>query len=251
MGMAVVAGGSGGIGAGIVAVLARQGWDLAITYRQGAGRAAAAAQAATAAGARTSIHAVELADAGAVAAMLAAAAAAHGAPPACVVYAAGPLVAQRHLARVAPEAMRDHLLQDALGCFHLVHAAIPHLRQSRGSLVVCLSAAQYRHAPADGLSVVPKAAVAALMLGVAKEEGRHGIRANGVAIGLIAAGQREELERRGEIDAAYLAAAARATPLRREGRAEDVGEAVAFLADPARAGFVSGTVIRVDGGYSV
>jgi len=250
IGAAVVVGGSGGIGAGIVAVLARAGWDIAITFRRRADRAGIAARQAEAAGARATVHAVDLAEDAAVAAMLQAAVSAHGVPG-CIVYAAGPLVPQVHLSRTRPEQMRDHLIQDTLGFFHLVHAAIPLLRQSRGSLVACMSAAQFRYAPADGLSVVPKAGVMALMQGVAREEGRHGIRANGVAIGLIEAGQREELGRLGQIDAAYLAAAARATPLRRAGRAEDVGEAVAFLADPDRAGFVTGTVIRVDGGYSV
>ncbi|MCC6306762.1 MAG: SDR family NAD(P)-dependent oxidoreductase, partial [Rhodobacteraceae bacterium] len=187
-GAAIVVGGSGGIGRGIVAVLAARGWDLAITWRTGADRAEAAAGAARAAGVRATTHAVDLAAAASVAAMVAAAAAAHGAP-ACVVYAAGPLVPQRHLSRITPEEMRDHLLQDTLGFFHLVHAALPHLRARGGSLVACVSAAQFRHAPADGLSVVPKAGVLALLLGVAKEEGRHGVRANGVAVGLIEAGQ--------------------------------------------------------------
>jgi NAD(P)-dependent dehydrogenase (short-subunit alcohol dehydrogenase family) len=89
------------------------------------------------------------------------------------------------------------------------------------------------------------------MLGIAKEEGRFGVRANGVGIGLIEAGQHKALEASGAIDGAYLEAAAKATPLRRAGRPEDIGEAVAFFADPAKSGFVTGQTICVDGGYSV
>ena len=40
------------------------------------------------------------------------------------------------------------------------------------------------------------------------------------------------------------------TPLRRNGKAIDIAEAVSFLAS-SRAGFISGEVINVDGGYHV
>ena len=121
----------------------------------------------------------------------------------------------------------------------------------RSNLVACVSTAQFRYATQDALSVVPKAAVTALMTGIAKEEGRFGVRANGVAVGLIEAGQHLELQRLGQVDQAYLAAAAQATPLRRVGQPEDIAEAVCFLAANERAGFVTGQVIRVDGGYSI
>lgn len=249
-GTALVVGGSGGIGSVICETLADYGWNVALSYHRAEKRAASAARAVEAAGRRASIHALDLAAPEAAPALVQDVTAAHGSLD-TLVYAAGPLIELRHLSRIDPALMETHLIQDALGFFRLVHAALPALRAARGSIVACHSAAQYRYAPADGLSVVPKAAVTATMLGLAKEEGRFGVRANGVGIGLIEEGQHDALSQSGAIDAAYLEAAAKATPLRRAGRPRDIAEAVAFFADDAKSGFVTGQTISVDGGYSV
>lgn len=250
MGVALVVGGSGGIGQGVCATLAREGWDVALTYRTGHARAEAAAQAVRALGRRAGLFALDLSEADAAPALIAAVLAEFGTLDS-LIYVAGPLVRLTHISKTDPALMEAHLLQDALGFFRLAHAAIPALRQSQGSIVACHSAAQYRYAAADGLSVIPKAAVTATMKGIAKEEGRFGIRANGVAIGLIEAGQHDALSASGDITGEYLAAAARATPLRRAGTPDDIGQAIAFFADKSRSGFVTGQVISVDGGYTV
>lgn len=249
-GTALVVGGSGGIGAVICATLAREGWDVVLTYRRAEANAKAAADAVRAQRRRASVHALDLADPEGAGALIAQVMDRHGTLDA-LVYAAGPMVKLVHLSRTDPALMESHLNQDALGFFRLIHAALPALRETKGAVVACHSAAQYRYAPADGLSVIPKAAVTATMLGIAKEEGRFGVRANGVGIGLIEAGQHDALSAAGEIDDAYLQAASKATPLRRAGKPEDIAEAVAFFVDPARSGFVTGQTICVDGGYSV
>ena len=249
-GTVLVVGGSGGIGAVICTTLAQDGWDVALTYRSGKDKADRAAKAVCEAGKQASCQALDLADPTTAAGLLAQVLQIHGQLDG-LVYAAGPMVQLLHLSRTDPALMESHLIQDTLGFFRLVHAALPALRDAKGAVVACHSATQYRFAPADGLSVIPKAAVTATMLGIAKEKGRFGVRANGVGIGLIEAGQHDALAAAGEIDDAYLQAAARATPLRRAGKPEDIAQAVAFFVDPEKSGFVTGQTICVDGGYSV
>lgn len=248
-GAAVVIGGSGGVGAEICRVLARDGCDVALTYFGNEARAKLAAGLVEGEGRKASIHRLNIEETENVRAFVAKVLAEHGGIH-TLVYAAGPLVPLIHLSKVDPELMKKHLMQDTFGFFNVVQSCLPALRAARGSVVAVQTAAHYRYASADGLSVIPKAGVNAMMKGIAKEEGRFGIRANGVALGIIEAGQHPELTKLGFIDDKYMEAAAKNTPLRKNGQPIDVAEAVTFLAS-SKAGFVSGQVICVDGGYSI
>lgn len=245
---ALVIGGSGGVGAEICRVLARDGCDVALTYFNNEARAGIAAGLVQAEGRNATTHRINIEEPEPVRQLIEEVAGEGGIQT--VVYAAGPLVPLIHLSKVDPSLMKKHLLQDTFGFFNVVHYAIPHLRQSKGSVVAVQSSAQFRYASADGLSVVPKAGVNAIMKAVAKEEGRYGVRANGVALGIIDAGQHPELMKQGFIDEKYVAAAAANVPLKFWGAPIDVAEAVTYLAS-SRARFVSGQVINVDGGYHV
>lgn len=248
-GAALVVGGSGGLGAACADALARAGSAVAITWRRRESVAGEVADAARAHGVEASTHRFDVAGEGAAEALMAEVVATHGVVH-TLVWAAGSPIDLPRVGDATPEAWRHVMRADADGFFDGVRAALPALRTSRGSIVFVSSAGLGRHPPGDVLSVAPKAACEALVRAVAREEGRHGVRANSVRPGMIESGMFHELVARGELDERWLDAARRNIALRRFGGANDVAEAVVFLAS-SRARYITGQALAVDGGYAV
>jgi NAD(P)-dependent dehydrogenase (short-subunit alcohol dehydrogenase family) len=248
-GAALVAGGSGGIGAAIVRILARRGSDVALTYRANQGAADALVGEVKERGRQALALQLDLEDETATAQAVAETAETLGGIH-TLVYAAGPHVPMVHLSKVTPGQYRAQLVADAAAFFNLVHPALPLLRESRGSIVAVTTVATRRFPVRDGLSSGTKGAVEAVARALAAEEGRFGVRVNCVAPGMLTDGIAARLIDSGELDAAALEITKRNIPMRRFGDAMDIAEAVAFLASDA-AGFITGQALGVDGGYSV
>lgn len=246
-GAAVVIGGSGGIGRAVSEALARAGTDVAFTYRSNEQAARDLDEAVSAAGRRALALKLDLTDRpGARAAIDRAAAELGGIHT--LVLATGADISMTYTADIDPDEWDRTIGGDLTGAYNVLLPAIPHLRKSGGSVLAMTSAGLMRHPQKDILSVVPKAGVEALIRGVAREEGRYGIRANSIALGVIDTGLFKRLGER--LTPQFIEAMKKNTALRRFGTAEEAADLALFLCS-SKAGFITGQSIALDGGYSV
>lgn len=244
----LVTGGSGGLGAAVVRRLVVRG-PVALTYRSRSEAAQELVAELTAAGHTAAAFRLDLTDTDAVAATVDTVRGRFGGIH-TLVHAAGPHVPMVHLSRVDPATYVHQLEAEAGGFFAVVHACLPALRESSGTVVAITTAATSRYPVRDGLSAGTKGAIDQLVRAFAAEEGRFGVRVNAVGPGMLTDGMAERLITSRELDERALAVARERIPLGRFGTADDIAAAVEFLAgDNAR--FITGQKLDVDGGYSV
>jgi len=129
------------------------------------------------------------------------------------------------------------------GIYTCVNAAMPSfLKKQAGCIITVSSMWGQVGASCEAAYSATKGAVIALTKALAQELGPSGIRVNCVAPGLI------ETEMCANLDSETLAQMAENTPVGRNGRPEDVAQAMEYLAD---ANFVTGHVLSVNGGYII
>jgi len=139
-----------------------------------------------------------------------------------------------------------------MGAVRLIRAALPQLRESRGAALLTLAISAKAPGAASEPSSVSRAAGMALMKALSKELGPDGIRVNAILIGLIESGQWVRMASRSGTDLPALyerMAVDAAIPLGRVGRAEEFADLASFLLS-ARASYLTGTAINLDGGLS-
>jgi len=141
------------------------------------------------------------------------------------------------------------------GAIRATRAAIPHIRkQGGGSIVNLLNLGAKQPGARSYPTSVSRAAGMALMKGLSKELAPDNIRVNGINIGFIKSGQNqrqwERQGRPGTLDQFYAdRAKSMGIPLGRVGEAEEVGDLIAFLCS-SRGAYITGVSINMDGGTS-
>ena len=166
-----------------------------------------------------------------------------------IVNATGSDIRMKWINELSYEEWDDVMRTDADGFFNIIKNSLPILRKFGGSYTTLSSIGLSRWPAKDVLSVAPKAAIDALINGIAKEEGRNNIRANSIQLGIIEAGIFLRIKGK-DYDERYIESAKNNTALKKLGEAQDVADAVIFLSSE-RAKYITGQTLYLDGGYRI
>ncbi|MGW2782769.1 3-oxoacyl-ACP reductase FabG [Streptomyces populi] len=241
--VALVSGGSRGIGRAIVTRLAEDGYDVAFCYRSRSDAADATTEAAARHGARTFARRVDVADAAATRDFVAAAEAELGSPD-VVVTAAG-ITRNQPLVMMDDAQWQDVVRTNLDGTYHLCRAALPFLIKRQKGVIVTLSsiAGVYGSVMQTNYSAA-KAGIIGFTRALAKEYGKLGVRANAVAPGFV------DTDMMASMNPAARDKHRKQIPLARFGAPEEVADLVSFLVSD-RAGYITGQVVGIDGGLAI
>ena len=244
---ALITGASRNIGRAIALAFAAEGADLVLNTRVNRDELEAVATECRQAGVRVITALADVADAGAVEAMVEQGLAGLGAIDVLVCNAA--IRPHKPITETSLEEWHQVMAVDLNSAFYLVRAAVPAMKErQRGSIIAIGGQSSFTARPNTAAVAAAKHGLLGLMRALAAELGPFGIRANMVAPGYIDT-ERRYAEWYPEFREAPPSAAEslKQIPLRRLGRPEDIADACVFLASDASA-YVTGDSIRVMGG---
>jgi len=243
--VALVTGGSRGVGRGIALRLARDGAAVAVNYRKDAGAARSVVDEITSTGGRAQAYPGSVIDENAVLPMLSAINDELGTLDLLVSNAG---TASRGTSIADTDRAEYQRLLDVhlLGPLALIRAALPQLRSTGRADVIAISSTITREfAKGAAAYTLAKSALEAAALTLAREERQYGIRVNVVAPGLVATDMGERLV--AAAAGASIAELEPSYPFGRTCRPPDVAGVIAFLASQDGE-YITGQRIVVDGG---
>jgi len=244
-GVAIVTGGSRGIGAATSVLLAERGWEVVVGYRAAADAAAAVVGSCTGVGAAAVAVRCDVSVPGDVAELFAAAD--ELGPLGALVNNAGIVAPAARVDEVSFARLTELMAVNVVGAFLCAGEAVRRMSTRHGgiggSIVNVSSAAARLGAPGEYVDyAASKGAVDTMTLGLAREVADEGIRVNAVRPGLIdtdihASGGRPD----------RVAAMRDGIPMRREGTAAETALAIAWLCGP-ESSYTTASFTEVSGG---
>lgn len=238
--IAVVTGGSRGIGAATAKKLASLGADIAVIYAGNEAAANAVCEECRALGVKAEAFQCDVADFAKTKETVAAIKEAFGRVD-ILVNCAG-ITRDKLLAMMREDDFDAVIATNLKGTWNMIRQCTSlFIRQKGGSIVNVSSVVGMSGNAGQTNYSASKAGIIGLTKSVAKELAAKNIRCNAVAPGFIATDMTKDL---GGAESPWLSQ----IPLARAGEAEEVAEAIVFLAD---ASYITGEVLRVDGGMAM
>ena len=245
--VALVTGSSSGIGRSAAKALARAGYDIAVHYQNSEEKALAAVAEIEALGAKTCLLRGDMGDPDVPARLVSETAAALGRLDLLVSNAG--FTKFEKLLDITVDMMDQLYRVDFRGMILMAQAAARYMVESgtRGVMLFNTSVRSFNAHESDGVYGALKAGMNRIVESFALDMAKYGIRVNGFSPGVInvrAPAPEDEKKHY------FLSQTHRFIPLRRNGYANDLDGVIVFLASDAAA-YITGQVIRVDGGLSV
>ncbi|HEY6174845.1 MAG TPA: 3-oxoacyl-ACP reductase family protein [Kofleriaceae bacterium] len=240
--VALVTGGSRGIGRAIAVALGRRGAKVIVNYASRADAAREAAAEVEAAGGKAAIAGFDVADAAAVTEAIKAIGKDHGGLD-ILVNNAGVAI-NGLVMRFSDDNWQRTMAINLGGAFHCIRAASSLLLRAKaaGRIINLTSVVGEMGNGGQTAYAASKAGLIGLTMSTARELASRGITCNAIAPGYIATDMTAE-----QLPEAQQAKLLEQIPLARIGRPEDVADVAAFLAGP-EAAYITGQVLRVNGG---